>query len=62
VAAAIGAAAATGTSAAGTSALLSGRGSASTLARDIMHELNVLLRYNDPRGVYARMPFVLRIR
>ena len=67
VAAAIGSAAALGTSAIGTSAtdasaLLSGRGAASTLARDITHELNVLLRYNDPRGVYARMPFVLRIR
>ena len=67
VAAAIGSAAALGTSAIGSSAphasaLLSGRGAASTLARDITHELNVLLRYNDPRGVYARMPFVLRIR
>ncbi len=67
VAAAIGTAAALGTSAIGTSAtgasaLLAGRGAASTLARDITHELNVLLRYNDPRGVYARMPFVLRIR
>ena len=46
----------------GASALLSGRGPASSLARDITHELNVLLRYNDPRGVYARLPFVLRIR
>ena len=43
-------------------ALLSGRGPASALARDITRELDVLLRYNDPRGVYARMPFVLRIR
>ncbi|QJR38068.1 signal peptide peptidase SppA [Gemmatimonas groenlandica] len=46
---------------AGANALLSGRGPASSLARDITHELDVLLRYNDPRGVYARMPFVLRI-
>lgn len=46
----------------GASALLSGRGPASALARDLTHELEVLLRYNDPRGVYARMPFVLRIR
>ena len=46
----------------GASALLLGRGPASSLARDITHELNVLLRYNDPRGVYARLPFVLRIR
>jgi protease-4 len=46
----------------GASALLSGRGPASALARDLMRELDVLLRYSDPRGVYARMPFVLRIR
>jgi protease-4 len=46
----------------GANALLSGRGPASALARDITRELDVLLRYNDPRGVYARMPFVLRIR
>ena len=46
----------------GASALLSGRGAASSLARDITHELDVLLRYNDPRGVYARLPCVLRIR
>ncbi len=46
----------------GANALLSGRGPASSLARDITRELDVLLRYNDPRGVYARMPFVLRIR
>ncbi len=46
----------------GAHALLTGRGPASSLARDITHELDVLLRYNDPRGVYARMPFVLRIR
>ena len=46
----------------GARALLSGRGPASSLARDITRELDVLLRYNDPRSVYARMPFVLRIR
>jgi protease-4 len=46
----------------GATALLSGRGPASALARDITRELDVLLRFNDPRGVYARMPFVLRIR
>ena len=46
----------------GASALLSGHGAASALARDLTRELEVLLRYNDPRGVYARMPFVLRIR
>ncbi len=57
VAAAIGAA-----TTPGARALLSGRGPASSLARDITRELDVLLRYNDPRSVYARMPFVLRIR
>jgi protease-4 len=46
----------------GATALLSGRGQASSLARDITRELDVLLRFNDPRGVYARMPYVLRIR
>jgi protease-4 len=46
----------------GATALLSGRGPASSLARDITRELDVLLRFNDPRGVYARMPYVLRIR
>ncbi len=46
----------------GANALLAGRGPASSLARDITRELDVLLRYNDPRGVYARMPFILRVR
>lgn len=45
----------------GASALLNGRGAAAAMARDITHEFEVLLRYNDPRGVYARMPFILRI-
>jgi protease-4 len=45
-----------------TGALLQGRGAAAALARDITHELAVLLRYNDPRAVYARMPFILRVR
>ena len=43
-------------------ALLQGRGAAASLARDITHELDVLLRYNDPRAVYARLPFILRVR
>lgn len=46
----------------GANALLAGRGPASALARDITRELDVLLHYNDPRGVYARLPFILRVR
>ena len=37
-------------------------GAAASLARDLTRELSVLLTYNDPRGVYARMPYILRIR
>jgi protease IV len=43
-------------------ALLKGNDAASTFARDILREMSVLLSYNDSRGVYARMPFVLRVR
>ena len=32
------------------------------LAREMLHELDALLTYNDPRNVYARMPYLLRIR
>jgi protease-4 len=42
-------------------ALVTGRGAAGTLARDITRELQVLLSYEDPRGVYARLPYLLRI-
>ncbi|MEP6833094.1 MAG: signal peptide peptidase SppA [Gemmatimonas sp.] len=42
--------------------LLAGRDPVRTLARDMMHELDALLTYNDPRNVYARMPYLLRIR
>lgn len=38
------------------------RGPAAELARDVTRELGVLLTYNDPRGVYARLPYILRIR
>lgn len=41
---------------------LGATGPAAQLARDLTHELSVLLTYNDPRGVYARMPYILRIR
>jgi protease-4 len=42
--------------------MLAGRGAAGTLARDITRELQVLLSYDDPRGVYARLPYILRIQ
>jgi protease-4 len=37
-------------------------GAAASLARDVTHELAVLMTYNDPRGVYARLPYILRVR
>jgi len=43
-------------------ALLGGKDPAHVMARDLAHELRLLLSYDDPRGVYARMPFVLRVR
>jgi len=42
-------------------AMFSGRGPAQRLARDVMRQMSVLLTYDDPRGVYARMPYVLVI-
>ena len=41
---------------------LSGRGPMQQLGREIMRQLGVLLTYDDPRGIYARMPFVLMVR
>ena len=41
---------------------LGARGPAAELTRDVTRELAVLLTYNDPRGVYARMPYILRVR
>jgi protease-4 len=38
------------------------RGAAADLARDVTRELTMLLSYNDPRGVYARLPYILRVR
>lgn len=38
-----------------------GNSAAARLGRSFMRELDVLLRYNDPRGVYARMPYILSI-
>ena len=42
--------------------LFAGRDPAGALARDLVRELSLLMAYNDPRHVYARMPFMLRIR
>ena len=42
--------------------LLAGRDPVRAMARDMLHELDALLSYNDPRNVYARMPYLLRIR
>jgi protease-4 len=42
--------------------LFTGNDAANGFARDIVRELSVLVTYNDPRAVYARMPFILRIR
>lgn len=39
-----------------------GRGPAGVFARDLLRELRILSTYDDPRGVYARMPWTLRIR
>lgn len=41
---------------------LGARGPAADLARDLTRELSALLTYNDPRGVYARLPYILRVR
>ena len=42
--------------------LLVGTDPATLLAKDLLREMSLLLSYNDPRGAYARMPFVLRVR
>jgi protease-4 len=43
-------------------AQLAGKGAVAAMARDVVREFGVLLTYNDPRGVYARMPYILRVR
>lgn len=40
--------------------LLAGPGPTRALLRAVTRELSVLLRFDDPRGVYARLPFALR--
>ena len=42
--------------------VLTGRGPAQQLGRDVLQQLGALLTYDDPRGTYARLPFVLRVR
>lgn len=41
---------------------LSGRGPATRMTRELVRQVGALLAYDDPRGVYARLPFVLNIR
>ena len=45
-----------------TTDLLAGSDPAHQLARSIAREFELLVSYNDPRGAYARMPFILRVR
>jgi len=45
-----------------TDALLSGNDPAHVLARDIAREIRVLMAFDDPRGAYARIPYVLRVK
>ena len=40
--------------------LLAGPGPTRALLRSLARELSLLLRFDDPRGVYARLPFTLR--
>ncbi len=44
------------------SSVLTGRGPAQQLGRDVLQQLGALLTYDDPRGTYARLPFILRVR
>ncbi|MBL0170216.1 MAG: signal peptide peptidase SppA [Gemmatimonadaceae bacterium] len=43
-------------------ALFSGRGPAQRMGREVLEQMSALLRFDDPRGVYARMPYVLIVR
>lgn len=42
--------------------LFGGRGVVQQLGRDIVQQLGVLLSHDDPRGAYARLPYVLIVR
>lgn len=51
--------------AAGINSAVAGKGlqpAAAALVRDLTREIELLASYNDPRGLYARMPYMLRIR
>ncbi len=41
---------------------LTGRGPVQQLGRDVIRQLGMLLSYDDPRGAYARLPYVLIVR
>lgn len=41
---------------------MTGRGPARQLSRDIVQQLRALLSFDDPRSMYARLPYVLHIR
>jgi protease-4 len=43
------------------SGLLAGRDPMRGMIRSVVRDLDVLLTYNDPRNMYARMPYVLHI-
>lgn len=43
-------------------AMLSGRGPVQRLGREVLQQVGALLSFDDPRGVYARMPYVLIVR
>ncbi|MEQ1692870.1 MAG: signal peptide peptidase SppA, partial [Gemmatimonas sp.] len=43
-------------------ALLTGSGPAQRMGREVLRQMSALLSYDDPRGVYARMPYVLIVR
>jgi protease-4 len=60
--AASGAASPAGSLGAAAARVLDGNDPARGFARDLLRELVVLMAYNDTRGVYARMPFLLRVR
>ena len=42
--------------------IFAGADPAHQFARDLLQEMTLLLSANDPRGLYARMPYILRVR
>jgi protease-4 len=41
---------------------MTGRGPVQRLSREVLRQVGVLLAFDDERGVYARLPFVLNVR